>query len=508
MIAHPLDVSLSLFTFKQGSSYLEASTYIHPFEVGVLLEKQGIKTQEFDEVYEYKQLFFDYIQSHIAVVNNAQVCEMNSFSLPKKNDFEVLSDGLEVRYDVECSQELDEIIFTNKIFTEDFVLQTNKMMFYELSDISSPVFSKILTSKLLTDRFLVSDPSKVLNPQKDTDGDGLSDTDEAIYGTEIELTDTDFDSFSDLEEIESGWDALDPVASPGQQQVEDVEVAKNNYIEYIQSTSRGKSVQELREDFDAKKSTKVDSSERERLQEQIRQENPASTLSGSVVLKEALEFLTNFLKDASFLGLLKVTIVVFLLGALHALSPGHGKSIFFAYLLEKDRTFTDVIRYSSALTITHLLDVIVIGILIRMFSLWADISAYITLLQQIGAVGLFIVAVYVLVMAYKNFNVSEKEKTKKKTSSAMLGIFAGLAPCTYGWAILMTMLAVGEMQWILPILMGFGIGIFMTVTVLGFVILRFRDLAHNRIASFAKYSAFASGGLLMFFAIQMLLIVM
>ncbi len=43
----------------------------------------------------------------------------------------------------------------------------------------------------------------------DTDGDGLSDAEEADYGTDPTLADTDYDGYGDLEEIEYGTDPND-----------------------------------------------------------------------------------------------------------------------------------------------------------------------------------------------------------------------------------------------------------------------------------------------------------
>lgn len=74
-------------------------------------------------------------------------------------------------------------------------------------------FAAILGCVMLATRILGCDPSTAAAVVKDTDGDGLSDTDErSIYGTSPTMADTDGDGFSDQTEIVGN--AFDPVSSP------------------------------------------------------------------------------------------------------------------------------------------------------------------------------------------------------------------------------------------------------------------------------------------------------
>jgi hypothetical protein len=59
------------------------------------------------------------------------------------------------------------------------------------------------------------DSSEQVDPYLDTDGDGLIDTDEAVYGTDPTIADTDFDGYSDGDEVITyGTDPLDPNSWP------------------------------------------------------------------------------------------------------------------------------------------------------------------------------------------------------------------------------------------------------------------------------------------------------
>jgi hypothetical protein len=56
---------------------------------------------------------------------------------------------------------------------------------------------------------------KGAEPPPDTDGDGLSDDEETLFGTDPAKADSDMDGFSDLLEIISGTDPLRAVSNPG-----------------------------------------------------------------------------------------------------------------------------------------------------------------------------------------------------------------------------------------------------------------------------------------------------
>ena len=59
------------------------------------------------------------------------------------------------------------------------------------------------------------DSGDAVDPYLDTDGDGLIDTDEAVYGTDPTIADTDFDGYSDGDEVITyGTDPLDPNSWP------------------------------------------------------------------------------------------------------------------------------------------------------------------------------------------------------------------------------------------------------------------------------------------------------
>jgi hypothetical protein len=58
-------------------------------------------------------------------------------------------------------------------------------------------------------RYRTSSLTGITNESEDSDGDGLSDEQERIIGTDPLLSDTDFDGYTDYEEFLAGSDPLD-----------------------------------------------------------------------------------------------------------------------------------------------------------------------------------------------------------------------------------------------------------------------------------------------------------
>src|SRR5207248_712444 len=87
---------------------------------------------------------------------------------------------------------------------------------------------------------------------------------------------------------------------------------------------------------------------------------PQSSAAGTVVRGDFLSQLLN--KREIGLGLVLMGLAVaFGLGAIHALSPGHGKTIVAAYLVGARGTFKHAIFLGGMVTFTHTISVFFLG---------------------------------------------------------------------------------------------------------------------------------------------------
>ena len=520
--AHPLDISISVFDIDSQTDKISVSTYLHPFEVGYLLEKQeNVKITDFNEIFQYKEVFFNYIQDSVLIKNNGDECEFVSANVPPKNEFEIMGEGLEVEYEMQCKNPLGIIDFKNKLFVDGFELQTNKMLFHKDGDFRESLFEKILTAKVTSDSFDFYNPGKNLNPDKDDDNDGLTNHEENLYFTDLNNPDTDFDGYSDKEEVDSGWDARNPIASPGQVQMVSPEEAKNKKLDAMLAESQTRipvSKEEIKtEEVVTRKSQENDNND---LAVNLKQKNnakyqipvtsihipdkegkpQASKFFGTKHLKYYLQKIQIALESGSFWAKFLVLFFAYILGFLHSLESGHGKSILISYLADYKKGLKDAFQFAGFMTFTHLIDVVVLGVVFKVFAMTNDIFGIIFIVQKWGVYILLTVSVLLMIKSIFNIEIPKFFKNGKA-----LGIASGLAPCTIGWALMIAMLSIGQINWLVPVIVIFGLGIFSSLMLMSIIIVKLKTKLIKSSGKLARISSFVSAVLLFVSALVLMI---
>ncbi len=201
-----------------------------------------------------------------------------------------------------------------------------------------------------------------------------------------------------------------------------------------------------------------------------------------------------------FFSKLIIFLLAFVLGLLHALEPGHGKAILVSYLLDRNKTLKDALSFNLYMTATHLLDVILLGIAFKIFLLMSDVSRYIGIIQKFAVYSLLLISFYMLV---RNL-FFRRESTEKKHKGKVLAVIAGLAPCTIGWGIMVALITLDKFAWIMPVIFFFGLGLFSSMMILSFIVLRLKSDIFARSKHFLRYAPALSSGLLFCIALFLL----
>lgn len=198
-------------------------------------------------------------------------------------------------------------------------------------------------------------------------------------------------------------------------------------------------------------------------------------------------------------------LLAFGLGAVHALTPGHGKTIVGAYLIGSRGTIPQAILLGVVVTITHTFSVILLGLACLFF-----FQKYLppTLIPWIGVVSGFLMTLLGLTLLsgqvpsfihhhhddedghhhhhhHGHHHHHHHHLPEKLTLGGLisLGITGGMVPCPEALAVLLTALALNKLVLGLLILLAFSSGLAAVLVAIGIVMVSAARLLERRYPS-------------------------
>jgi ABC-type nickel/cobalt efflux system permease component RcnA len=205
------------------------------------------------------------------------------------------------------------------------------------------------------------------------------------------------------------------------------------------------------------------------------------------------------------LGALGVAVV---LGALHALTPGHGKTIVGAYLVGTRGTWKHAVLLGLLVTATHTAGVYALGAATLLASTWFLPERLLPWLAAISGVLVIAVAASLvrerLAAALHGHDHGHRHHHHGPTSDAVpgvrslvaLGVSGGLLPCPSALVVMLGAIAVGRTAFGLVLVAAFSIGLAAVLTTIGLVLVHARALfdrlpVDGRVARFAPVASAA-----------------
>lgn len=170
--------------------------------------------------------------------------------------------------------------------------------------------------------------------------------------------------------------------------------------------------------------------------------------------------------------------IAFILGAAHALTPGHGKTVVAAYLVGSRGTLRHAVFLGAMVTFTHTISVFLLG-LATLFLFRYVVPEQVT--RVLGAVsGLSIVAVGAW-MLHKRLRHDHRHHPHSHSpgghthmpgevswsSLTALGVSGGLAPCESALVLLLTAVAMRRVALGLLLLVSFSLGLSLVLIGIG-----------------------------------------
>jgi ABC-type nickel/cobalt efflux system permease component RcnA len=181
-----------------------------------------------------------------------------------------------------------------------------------------------------------------------------------------------------------------------------------------------------------------------------------------------------------FWGLLGIIGFSFLLGAVHALSPGHGKTLVAAYLVGSRGKMRHAFILGLIVTVTHVFSVVILGLV----ALWATqevvperVGPWISL----AAGGLIVVmGIWMFISRLKkksaHAHAHEHAHEVKWSEILILGISGGMVPCLSATVVLLFAIYVGRILMGLLLIAAFSLGMAAALIVIGMLVVTGRDL--------------------------------
>ncbi len=221
--------------------------------------------------------------------------------------------------------------------------------------------------------------------------------------------------------------------------------------------------------------------------------------------------------DLGFWRWLAILALAVFLGAVHALSPGHGKTLVAAYLVGRSGKMRHAVWLGLIVTFTHVFSVLMLGVV----ALWAAehvVPERLTPWLSLVAGGMILLMGLWMLLgrradkdhehdhshSHDHDHAHEHQHEIRPWQLLALGISGGMVPCLSATVVLLSAIYLGKIALGLLLILAFSLGLAATLIVLGILVTRSRDLlkrfstgprAQRALATLPRLSAVVVAGL-------------
>lgn len=185
------------------------------------------------------------------------------------------------------------------------------------------------------------------------------------------------------------------------------------------------------------------------------------------------------LSDMNFILILSA----FLLGALHALEPGHGKSVMAVFVMGTDANLKDALTLGLTVVFSHVIVVIALGVasIYLVNTLNVDITH--DIMSLIGGVILIGVGAWILRRFYHHHEHSHSHNIDTRKGVIAIGLSTGLIPCPAALAVLLLGIATNQVYNGLIYILIFSIGLALSIVCLSVLFVKGRGFLQSYVGS-------------------------
>lgn len=173
-----------------------------------------------------------------------------------------------------------------------------------------------------------------------------------------------------------------------------------------------------------------------------------------------------------------------LLGGLHALTPGHGKTLVAAYLIGSHGTAKHAAALGGIVTLTHTASVIAVGLLALLASQFIVPNALVPALEVCA--GLLVVVMGVRLVRTRRHSLREDEhhhhhdhhhlpKDVRPDDLLAMGVSGGLVPCPEALGVMLIAIGLNRIALGLGLIVAFSFGLATVLIAIGVLLVRSRS---------------------------------
>ena len=172
-------------------------------------------------------------------------------------------------------------------------------------------------------------------------------------------------------------------------------------------------------------------------------------------------------------------LTAFTLGFMHALEPGHGKSVMAAYIMGTGAGLKDALLLGLTVVVSHTSIVFALGIL--SIYLVGTMSSEMThdIMSVVGGGILIAVGIWIL----KNYFHPHEHKIDTKKGVLAIGLSAGLVPCPAALAVLLFSITSGNLYDGLVYVFIFSLGLALSISLLSALFVRGKQFIEKYVQS-------------------------
>ena len=157
-----------------------------------------------------------------------------------------------------------------------------------------------------------------------------------------------------------------------------------------------------------------------------------------------------------------------LFGAVHGLTPGHGKAIATAYLVGSNSTLVQALMLSVVVTLTHTLGIFALGLLVLLADRYLLPEQLYYIFTLLSGIVISVIGFWQLESYFNPHQHEHHHSYPNQTSNLIsLGIAGGLIPCSEALILLLGAVALHRAVYGLELVAAFSLGLGMTLTVVG-----------------------------------------